>query len=406
MYIDVYRDVPCSGTLIAHKVKTLDAFEFPVRMSSLQAELRELDSPAPAFPSVRARKRRAEAESSDEEALPLPQPESDSVGKGRARNYCFTVNSEPKRFYNHWKTCDLPTLVQYIVYQKEVAPKTGHLHIQGYVQLTKPLSKKQVQVLLRSNAHLEAAKGTAAHNKAYCTKSDTRLDGTDPVERGAPKEQGRRTDLEALAQRVVTEGRVSQEMIKDHPAVYVRNYRGLQALAQKIAPPAGRGCPKVIYMVGSPGCGKSRLAHLMFPGAYSCTDQKEAWFDGYTNESSVIFDDFEGNFNLRSMLKLLDYYPLQLPVKGGFVPIVADTFVFTSNIDPSACYCGNEAWMRRLKQFGEIWDAEKVQRLLHDRLSIAPPPLRRSNAASVIDLTQEAACAHGNQEDSCPTCRE
>lgn len=367
-------------------------------MSSLQESARQLDASAAASPPVRPRKRRAEEEQKEEEPLPEPVAEDHALGKGRARNYCFTVNAEPKRFYNHWKTCDLPTLVQYIVFQQEVAPKTGHLHVQGYVQLTKPLSKKQVQIILRSNAHLEAAKGTAAHNKAYCTKTDTRLDGTDPVERGSPKEQGRRTDLEALAQRVVTEGRVSQEMIRENPAAFVRNFRGLERLAQRIAPPANRGRPKIVYMVGSPRCGKSRLAHLMYPAAYSCTDQKEAWFDNYAGESVVIFDDFEGNFNLRSMLKLLDYYPLQLPVKGAFVPIVADTFVFTSNIDPSACYCGNDAWMSRLREFGEIWDAEKVQEKLHRLLSIAPPPLRRSNAA--------AACAHCNQEDSCPSCRE
>lgn len=378
-------------------------------MSSLRPRSELVDAPPSAPPSVRARKRRAEAESSEEEPEPLPELKSDAVGKGRARNYCFTVNAEPKRFFNHWQTCDLPTLVQYIVFQKEVAPETGHLHVQGYVQLTKPLSKKQTQVLLRSNAHLEASKGSAAQNKAYCTKTESRLDGTDPVERGVAKEQGRRTDLEAIAQRVVTERRVSQELIMEHPSVFVRNYRGLQALARMVAPPSGRPMPKVIYMVGPPGCGKSRLAHLMFPAAYSCTDQKEAWFDGYANESTVIFDDFEGNFNLRSMLKLLDFYPLQLPVKGGFVPIVADTFVFTSNIEPSACYCGNDAWMRRLENFGKIWRAEEIQEKLHAliRPSIDPPRLVRADAARVIDLTgEERACAHGNQEDSCPSCRE
>lgn len=380
-------------------------------MSSLRSSPQLLESRPAAHPSVRARKRRAEEESEAEASDTLPELKSDPVGKGRARNYCFTVNALPATFYNHWETCDLPALITYIVFQKEVAPETGHLHVQGYVQLSKPLSYKQVQVLLRSACHLEKANGSGAQNKAYCTKTETRLDGSVPVERGALKEQGRRTDLEALAERVVSLGTVTADLAREHPSAFVRNYRGLQALARITSPPRARSAPRVVYLYGSPGCGKSRLAHLMWPDAYNCTDQKEGWFDGYNNEPVVIFDDFEGNFPLRPMLKLLDFYPLQLPVKGGFVPVVARTFVFTSNIDPLACYCNSEPWMRRLKDFGEVWNEEEVRRRLSSLLTaaseLAPPKLTRSLGRSdVIDLTKEPACTHGNQEDSCPACRE
>nr|AOV86303.1 putative rep protein [uncultured virus] len=390
----------------------LHALEHPVQMSSLRKSPSLVDPAASASPSVRSRKRRAQAESEEKEPESLPELAPEPVGKGRARNYCFTVNKEVTAFYNHWETCDLPSLIQFIVFQKEVAPETGHLHVQGYVQLTKALSLKQVQVLLRTRCHLEKANGSASQNIAYCTKVDSRLDGSEPVQRGSVKEPGRRTDLEALAERVVAVGAVTAELAREHPSAFVRNYRGLQALARITSPPMPRSAPRVVYLVGPPGCGKSRLAHLMWPNAYNCTDQKEGWFDGYNNESCVIFDDFEGNFPLRPMLKLLDYYPMQLPVKGGFVPVAARTFVFTSNVDPAACYCNNDAWMRRLRDFGEIWDAERVQQKLHALLAssaemLDPPRLTRSLARTdVIDLTKEAACVHGNQEDSCSACRE
>lgn len=380
-------------------------------MSSLRKGSQLVESSPSASPSVRARKRRAEAQSEEEASESLPELAPEPVGKGRARNYCFTVNALPSTFFKHWETCDLPELVTYIVFQKEVAPETGHLHVQGYVQLSKALSLKQVQVLLRSKCHLEKAKGSGAQNRAYCSKSESRLDGSSFVERGALKEQGRRTDLEALAERVVAVGAVTAELARENPSAFVRNYRGLQALARITSPPRMRSAPRVVYLYGPPGCGKSRLAHLMWPDAYSCTDQKEGWFDNYNNESCVIFDDFEGNFPLRPMLKLLDYYPLQLPVKGGFVPVAARTFVFTSNVDPLACYCNSEPWKRRISDFGEIWTEDIVKRklasLLEEAAALQPPLLTRSlGRADVIDLTKEVACVHGNQEDSCSACRE
>lgn len=388
-------------------------------MSTLCAGPEQLAASLAASSPVRPRKRRAEAEAEGKAEEPLSEPEdAEPVGKGRARNYCFTVNKEPLRFYNHWETCDLGSLIQYIVFQKEVAPETGHLHVQGYVQLTKALTFKQVQKLLRSRCHLEPAKGTPAQNKAYCTKVESRLDGTDPVERGHVKEQGRRTDLEAVAERVVADGGVSLQMIQEKPGIYVRHFRGLQALERAINPPRPRGAPRVVFMHGPPGCGKSRLAHLMWPDAYNAFDCKEGWMDGYKNEVAIIFDDFVGASPNWSMLRLLDFNPLQLPVKGSFAPIAARTFIFTSNLHPSNCYPGSDAWMRRINEFGEIWDEGIVKRKLNALLDaqalsiakeIAPPKLTRSLGMSereIIDLTKESVCAHGNQEDSCSACGE
>lgn len=281
----------------------------------------------------------------------------------RARNYCFTVNHEPQRFYDKWSHRDLTPEIQYMVYQLEVAPETGHLHVQGYVQLTKQLGYARVQELLRARAHLEAARGSLQDNVTYCTKEESRLDGTEPVHRGKPKEQGRRTDLESLAQRVVAEGKVTQELVRENPGHYVRYFRGLQALSNKINRPKDRRKPKVFFYWGAPGCGKSRLAHTLWPDAYSAVDMKENWFDGYDQEDTIIFDDFEGNIPLRNMLKLLDYYRLQLPIKGGFAPIAANCFVFTSNIEPTLLYGGDPAWIRRLRDFAEIYDEDRVKRM-------------------------------------------
>lgn len=59
------------------------------------------------------------------------------------------------------------------------------------------------------------------------------------------------------------------------------------------------------------------------------------WFDGYEGQENVLFDDFHGGvFKLPYLLKLLDRYPMRVPVKGGFVQWKPRRIFITSNIDP------------------------------------------------------------------------
>ena len=44
------------------------------------------------------------------------------------------------------------------------------------------------------------------------------------------------------------------------------------------------------------------------------------WFDGYDGQDTAIFDDFRASGNRFSyILRLIDRYPMDVPVKGGFV---------------------------------------------------------------------------------------
>ncbi len=73
------------------------------------------------------------------------------------------------------------------------------------------------------------------------------------------------------------------------------------------------------------------------------------WFDGYSNQTHVILDDFRDNeenpcgMNFNFLLKLLDRYPFRVPVKGGQVEMVASTFFISSPDPPSKMYCRQTA---------------------------------------------------------------
>ena len=88
---------------------------------------------------------------------------------------------------------------------------------------------------------------------------------------------------------------------------------------------------------GPPATGKSRFAADHYPGAFWMPPNSQ-WFDGYSGQDTIIIDDYYGWLPWSFLLRLLDRYPLPLPVKGGHVPMQAKTIVFTSNQHPDSWY--------------------------------------------------------------------
>lgn len=284
----------------------------------------------------------------------------------RARQYLFTIYDQPKEWLEAWQTRGKDGW-HYVVAQLERCPTTGRDHVQGYIQLDKAEDLKVVQKkYLRPNCHVEVPGGTPQQNKVYCTKDETKIGIR--IERGTMSEQGDRNDLVKMAEEL--KAGVPLELVADHnPAQFIRLERGLRAYATMVQRPLPRNKPNVYYLWGRPGCGKSRIVASRFEKAYFATDTKQGWFDGYTGEKTVVFDDFEGNFPLKEMLRLLDYGPLRLQVKGGWVNIKADTFIFTSNTAPEFQYKGDPAWTDRVvnkQRYGSTVIAEPMVKRIYD----------------------------------------
>lgn len=90
------------------------------------------------------------------------------------------------------------------------------------------------------------------------------------------------------------------------------------------------GVKKVHWYWGPTGTGKTREAWKQAIEEYA-KDQPDPqrtiwisssngqWFDGYNGQPAVILDDVRANsWDFAEMLRLLDRYPLRVPVKGGF----------------------------------------------------------------------------------------
>lgn len=115
--------------------------------------------------------------------MPPSRPRNNRQSRDpRARRWCFTLFNESWILPATW----LERKIRGCVYQKEQCPETGRLHYQGYAEFTAPLRRRQVQRALNiGQANCRPAAGTAVENINYCTKDDTRVPGTSPVQVGA-----------------------------------------------------------------------------------------------------------------------------------------------------------------------------------------------------------------------------
>lgn len=256
---------------------------------------------------------------------------------GKSRNWVFTINNPTEHpiFMEN---------MRYLVYQLEVGAN-GTPHYQGFVQFKHAVAMRTAKNCIGQNAHVEQA-ASPARAREYAMKEATREEG--PWEHGewlAPA-PGRRTDLEAAVEMVRAHGlrRVAEEM----PAVFVRNHRGLAAL-QAITAGYRTEPPKILVLYGPTGCGKSYTARKMMPQIPD-TDLPDMdqhwvwdpslgkWFQGYTGQKYVIFEEFRGQLTFGQMLSLLDRYTCHVEYKGGSTNWVASRIVITSPVHPRMWY--------------------------------------------------------------------
>lgn len=89
---------------------------------------------------------------------------------------------------------------------------------------------------------------------------------------------------------------------------------------------------------GVTGSGKSRRAwdEAGF-AAYPKSPSTKFW-DGYTDQKSVVIDEFRGEIGIGHLLRWLDRYPTLLEIKGSSVVSSFDTIWITSNLSPSDWY--------------------------------------------------------------------
>lgn len=265
----------------------------------------------------------------------------------KRRDWCFTAWRKP----NPEAIAENPG-VTYLIIGKEKCPTTGKKHYQCYIRFTNARKFKSVKKILGDNeAHIEPCRGTPAQNILYCKKEGKYK------EYGEPPSQGSRSDLFDI-RAALTSGMSIRDIIEMGE---IRNNQQLKFAENllKYIRPQPRDPPEVHWLWGETGTGKTRRVYELEPDVY-VVPMNFDWFDGYVGQEAVLFDEFRAQIPMYQVLRLLDRYPMNVPVKGSFTPWVPKRIYITSCAPPQHYYRArkafdnNDQFIRRITTVTEL----------------------------------------------------
>lgn len=266
------------------------------------------------------------------------------IAPNRTRAYVFTFNNPPQDWSPQkvWeKDQQGPSQrIQFLAGQFEIG-NSGTRHFQGYVVFHNPQGLPGCRRLLQCpNGHFEPRQGTHQQALVYVSKEDTREPGAEPFSVGDPPQQGQRSDLIDV-QESIASGLSEREVAEQHFSQYVKYHAGIRRYIALTAPRRTSFDPPSCYYIWGPaGTGKTRAVFDLYPGEWDkiyvvpLSQPGSVWFDGYDSRvhETVILDDYYHHFRFYFLLRLLDGYPIYVPVKGGFVPWYPRNIYITANI--------------------------------------------------------------------------
>lgn len=259
---------------------------------------------------------------------------------GRSKYWCFTLNNYSDELYESILQL-YPLEADYLIVGKEVG-ESGTPHLQGYLELSTRRRLGAMRKLVDRRVHWEVRRGSAEQARDYCKKEN------DFVEKGTLREskQGKRNDLEQV-KLAIDEGKSRLEVAENFFGQWCRYRKSFDAYCRLRVGKEHRKELRVLFLYGEAGCGKTRLAYELFPDLFRVPSATLQWFDGYQQERAVLIDDYRGQGDSSFLLQLLDIYPMQVPVKGGFEPWVPLYIIITSNMELPLGHMDIEEPLRR-----------------------------------------------------------
>ncbi len=188
---------------------------------------------------------------------------------------------------------------------------------------------------------------TPQKNRAYCTKDEDRLPGTEFFEYGTvPGLQPNKVD--SMCALILKEG--LKRAIDSDPGTYIRHSNGFNTLdnhykRQKVR----NNTIHVIVICGPPGAGKSWWGKMLYDPGNTYTlpavpRSGQAWFDDYDGERTLLIDECSGRMEFELFKNILDPLEMSCPTKGSHAPAMWDHVVITTNFHPNSWYGHDVDW--------------------------------------------------------------
>lgn len=251
----------------------------------------------------------------------------------KRRSWFGTWNNYPEDWEEFFEDCE----AVYYCAGKEVCPTTGTKHIQFWCHWKNGRTMKGVKKLFSSKIHLEPLKGTPEEATIYCKK-----DG-DYIEEGEIPHQGERVDLTEIRDMIVN--RTPEiDIMMNHFGLWSRHYKSFERARALIENRIHRKKPKVIWLWGASGLGKSKYAKDVHGEdnvfIKSCNDR---WWDLYESERhiAVVIDDmppFVANSSKypdwSTWKNMCDWHDFRIEVKHGYRLLLAEYIYITTSWNP------------------------------------------------------------------------
>lgn len=284
------------------------------------------------------------------------------------KSFCYTLNNPTEDDIEKMKAMDC----SYHVFGEEVGDN-GTPHLQGCITFRKTkrfsaLKKVCPRAHWENCIELEAA-------RLYCLKGGKFFINDN-------RKQGHRSDLDAVVADV-REGGVAL-VKKNHPREFIKFHGGIKALSlPDIEPRDINKPPHVYWFYGPTGCGKTSYVYRHWgPDKVYSQTMDCKWWDGYTGQEVILFDDFRGTLPFHVLLKMLDRYPYMVQCKGGSMHLNSPFIYITSSKPPYEIYQSERInediaqLLRRCERIGTwerddagVWEEKDVTDLCWEAVS-------------------------------------
>lgn len=258
---------------------------------------------------------------------PPEHPHAETRTDIRCRSMVFTNFTGKRIVYEDDR-------MKYLIQGEEICPKTGKMHYQGYVYFLNPRSVKNI--CKQWGCWVRPAKGTPKQASDYC-KKEQKFE-----EHGTLPRQGRRTDLETLAQKLMQGETTVDNIMIDEPMTYHQYGRTLEKIEDLAMRKKYRTeMTSCDWLVGPTGVGKSHQAFQNFsPDThYVYRHNDKGWWEGYKQQEYIIINDFRGQIPYDELLQILDKWPYYVPRRGREpMPFVSKKVIITSPLTPEEAY--------------------------------------------------------------------
>lgn len=261
--------------------------------------------------------------------------DSRSTTKQKFRAFCFTSYAEePPNF--------CAETMKYLCYEHEICPKTlkeqgiVRKHWQSYVYLYHGKTWSAFQKYIAPH-NFKICDGTPEQNRTYCSKDNN---GTFR-EFGTLPEQGKRTDLQDTINQIFART-ISVDDILRTNAMHYHQYGRTLMKAEDLAL---RETTKTVmtqgyWYYGPTGAGKSYIAFEGFNiKTHYVVPDDNGWWDGYTQQPTVILNEFRGEMPYRKLLDLVDEYHVTVNRRNREpIPFTSEKLIITSSLPPSEVF--------------------------------------------------------------------